>query len=127
LVSQLYNDPYRLVQGTKLPEAMGQPASECWPEIWDVVGPLVETPASERRRLGIITNRRTRFAEAIWSYLELFGRPRRGAATSDNRERQPQGQAAVLALLRTDYRLFQVGHAEGLGDDFNSQRVEHAL
>src|SRR5215472_11749950 len=41
---QLYNDPYRPVLGTKHPESMGQPASECWPEIWDVIGPLVETP-----------------------------------------------------------------------------------
>jgi signal transduction histidine kinase len=41
---QLYNDPYRPVLGTKHPQSMGQPASECWHEIWDVIGPLVETP-----------------------------------------------------------------------------------
>src|SRR5262249_15772262 len=23
---------------------MGQPARECWPEIWDIIGPLIETP-----------------------------------------------------------------------------------
>src|ERR1700719_4563891 len=25
---------------------MGQPASECFPEIWDVIGPLIDTPFS---------------------------------------------------------------------------------
>src|SRR5262245_13021279 len=42
---QLYNDPYRPIPGTKHPErALGRPASECWAEIWHVIGPLVETP-----------------------------------------------------------------------------------
>src|ERR1700722_2267194 len=41
---QLYNDPYRPVLGDKHPAAMGQPASECFPEIWDVIGPLIDTP-----------------------------------------------------------------------------------
>ncbi|HJU17667.1 MAG TPA: response regulator [Stellaceae bacterium] len=41
---QLYNDPYRPVLGTKHPSSMGQPASECWKEIWDIIGPLIETP-----------------------------------------------------------------------------------
>ncbi|MGH7055315.1 MAG: ATP-binding protein, partial [Stellaceae bacterium] len=41
---QLYNDPYRPVLGTKHPCSLGQPASECWAEIWHVIGPLIETP-----------------------------------------------------------------------------------
>jgi hypothetical protein len=41
---QLYNDPYRPVLGDKHPASMGQPASECFPEIWDVIGPLIDTP-----------------------------------------------------------------------------------
>ncbi len=41
---QLYNDPYRPVLGTKHPKSLGQPANECFPEIWDVIGPLIETP-----------------------------------------------------------------------------------
>src|SRR5262245_43896789 len=39
---QLYNDPYRPIPGTKHPErALGRPASECWAEIWHVIGPLI--------------------------------------------------------------------------------------
>ena len=42
--AQLYNDAYRPILGSKHPRSMGQPASECWPEIWPVVAPLVEAP-----------------------------------------------------------------------------------
>ncbi|HXE84399.1 MAG TPA: ATP-binding protein [Gemmatimonadales bacterium] len=41
---QLYNDAYRPVLGSKHPRSMGQRASECWPEIWDIIGPLIDTP-----------------------------------------------------------------------------------
>ena len=41
---QLYNDPYRPVLGDKHPAAMGQPAKECFPEIWAIIGPLIDTP-----------------------------------------------------------------------------------
>jgi PAS domain S-box-containing protein len=41
---QLYNDAYRPVLGDKHPGSMGQPASECFPEIWEVIGPLIDTP-----------------------------------------------------------------------------------
>ena len=41
---QLYNDAYRPVLGAKHPKSMGQPARECWPEIWHIIGPLIETP-----------------------------------------------------------------------------------
>ena len=41
---QLYNDAYRPVPGTKHPRSMGQAAAECWPEIWSIIGPLVDTP-----------------------------------------------------------------------------------
>ncbi|HUG13397.1 MAG TPA: ATP-binding protein, partial [Thermomicrobiales bacterium] len=41
---QFYNDPYRPIPGSKHPAALGQPARECWAEIWDVIGPLIDTP-----------------------------------------------------------------------------------
>ena len=41
---QLYNNAYRPVLGTKHPRSMGQPANECFPEIWDIIGPLIDTP-----------------------------------------------------------------------------------
>lgn len=41
---QLYNDAYRPIPGAKHPRSMGQPARECWPEIWHIIGPLIDTP-----------------------------------------------------------------------------------
>jgi hypothetical protein len=32
------------IPGAKHPKSMGQPASQCWSEIWHVIGPLIETP-----------------------------------------------------------------------------------
>ena len=42
---QFYNDPYRPVLGAKHPDkALGHPASECWAEIWNIIGPLIDRP-----------------------------------------------------------------------------------
>jgi hypothetical protein len=42
---QLYNDAYAPIPGAKHPDrALGRPASECWAEIWDVIGPLIDRP-----------------------------------------------------------------------------------
>jgi PAS domain S-box-containing protein len=41
---QLYNDAYRPIPGAKHPLSMGQPASECWAEIWHIIGPMIEAP-----------------------------------------------------------------------------------
>ncbi len=41
---QLYNTAYQPVLGVKHPQAMGQPGRECWPEIWHIIGPLIERP-----------------------------------------------------------------------------------
>jgi signal transduction histidine kinase/DNA-binding response OmpR family regulator/PAS domain-containing protein len=36
---QLYNHAYRSLLGDKHPAALGQPAAECWAEIWSTIGP----------------------------------------------------------------------------------------
>jgi signal transduction histidine kinase/CheY-like chemotaxis protein len=38
-LTNLYNDAYKAIVGGKHPEALGQPASVVWREIWDQVGP----------------------------------------------------------------------------------------
>ncbi len=42
----IYNDAYRPILGNKHPKSMGQPVSECWAEIWDILKPLIEKPFS---------------------------------------------------------------------------------
>jgi PAS domain S-box-containing protein len=41
---QMYNDASWPALGTKHPRSMGQAASECWAEIWHIIGPLIEAP-----------------------------------------------------------------------------------
>ena len=41
---QIYNDAAQPALGEKHPNSLGQPASECWSEIWHIIGPLIETP-----------------------------------------------------------------------------------
>ncbi|MFL5262824.1 MAG: ATP-binding protein, partial [Anaeromyxobacteraceae bacterium] len=38
----LYNDAYRTIIGDKHPRSLGQPGRECWPEIWDTIGPMLQ-------------------------------------------------------------------------------------
>jgi hypothetical protein len=40
---QIYIDAYIPVPGLKNPRSVGQRASECWEEIWHIIGPLVDT------------------------------------------------------------------------------------
>jgi hypothetical protein len=41
---QIYNDAYRPVLGSKHPWGLGLPTSQCWSQIWHVIGPLIDTP-----------------------------------------------------------------------------------
>lgn len=40
---KFYNDPYIAIVGGKHPAALGQPASVVWREIWNEIGPMLET------------------------------------------------------------------------------------
>jgi PAS domain S-box-containing protein len=60
----LYNDAYRPTFGAKHPWALGQPARECWREVWDVLRPLFE---------GVM-----RTGEAFWAQDHLFYLERHG-------------------------------------------------
>src|SRR4030095_12027185 len=42
---QIYNDHYSPILGAKHPQqSMGKPFRECWHEVYDILGPLVDTP-----------------------------------------------------------------------------------
>jgi signal transduction histidine kinase/DNA-binding response OmpR family regulator len=40
----IYNDAYRPILGTKHPNALGKPFREVWPEIKDILSPLIDSP-----------------------------------------------------------------------------------
>jgi signal transduction histidine kinase/FixJ family two-component response regulator len=61
----IYNDAYRPILGSiKHPAAMGQRGSECWPEIWNIIGPMLE---------GVMTT-----GTATWSTNQLLPLERNG-------------------------------------------------
>jgi PAS domain S-box-containing protein len=39
----LYNDPYKSIIGGKHPWALGKPTSQVWREIWDSIGPMLDS------------------------------------------------------------------------------------
>ncbi|HZS76415.1 MAG TPA: ATP-binding protein [Ktedonobacteraceae bacterium] len=63
---KLYNDAYKPILGKKHPKALGQRGKECWPEIWDIIGPMLE---------GVLTR-----GEATWSENQLLLLERNGFA-----------------------------------------------
>src|SRR5262249_9766065 len=81
-----YNDSYRRTLGRKHPEALGRPGREVYPEIWDVIGPMLEHVMAT--------------GEATWSanlplLLERNGYPEETYHTfSYTPIRDPQGKVA---------------------------------
>ncbi len=78
---QIYNDAYRpSFKEGKHPEALGQRGKECWPEIWDIIGPQIEavmadgTPTFRRNSL-VPIYRNGRIEDVYWtySYSPIFG------------------------------------------------------
>jgi signal transduction histidine kinase/DNA-binding response OmpR family regulator len=61
----LYNDAYRPMLGaTKHPQALGSRGQDCWPEIWDLIGPMLE---------GVVAR-----GEATWSNDQMLPLDRNG-------------------------------------------------
>jgi PAS domain S-box-containing protein len=72
---QFYNDPYRFTLGNngKHPTALGQKARECWPDIWHLIGPVIEQVMeggeanwTENQRFTVTRNDKTE--EVYWTY-----------------------------------------------------------
>jgi hypothetical protein len=61
---KLYNDDYASILGAKHPAALGRPGREVWPEIWHIIGPMLE---------GVLAR-----GEATWSDDQLLVLSRRG-------------------------------------------------
>jgi PAS domain S-box-containing protein len=66
----LYNDEYMPIIGAKHPAALGQAGAECWPEIWDLVGPMLsqvlQTGQPTRSRDMLLSLQRKGFAEECY-------------------------------------------------------------
>jgi len=62
----LYNDAYRQIISGKHPAALGQPGRECWPEIWHVIGPMLDA---------VLSRGESTFSEDLMLPLERKGFP----------------------------------------------------
>ncbi len=66
----IYNDQWRQIPGDKHPWALGRPAREVWPEIWDTVGPLfsrvLTTGKATRSRDALLAMHRRGFTEECY-------------------------------------------------------------
>ncbi|MGB6979320.1 MAG: PAS domain S-box protein [Candidatus Acidiferrales bacterium] len=71
---QFYNDGYRpSIRADKHPKAVGQRGVECWPEIWSIIGPQIDSVMSEGRATWhanqlVPINRDGRLEEVYWTY-----------------------------------------------------------
>ena len=65
-VVMLYNDAYRQLIGAKHPRALGQPGRDCWPEIWHVIGPMLDA---------VLSRGESTFSEDLMLPLERKGFP----------------------------------------------------
>ena len=71
---QFYNDGYRpSIREDKHPSAVGQRGAECWPEIWPIIGPQIETVMNdglstwnENQLVPIMRN--GKLEEVYWTY-----------------------------------------------------------
>ena len=68
----LYNDAYLPLLGTKHP-ALGKPGEAVWPEIWDVIGPMLDSVMSSGQAtwsedLLLPMNRHGYWEETYWTY-----------------------------------------------------------
>jgi PAS domain S-box-containing protein len=71
---QFYNDGYRpSIRADKHPNAVGQRGADCWPEIWSIIGPQIESVMNEGRSTWNINqlvpiNRDGKLEEVYWTY-----------------------------------------------------------
>lgn len=118
---QIYNDAYMPILGDKHPRALGQRAAECWPEIWDSIGPMLrgvlqtnEATWAENLLLRLQRNERVEDCFFTFSYSPVDEGSRVGGVfcavhettAAVLRERESRERAEALAKLdraRTDF------------------------
>ncbi|HEX4310320.1 MAG TPA: ATP-binding protein [Acidobacteriaceae bacterium] len=71
---QFYNDGYRpSIREDKHPRALGQNGRDCWPEIWSIIGPQIDTvmttgEATWHENQLVPINRNGKLEDVYWTY-----------------------------------------------------------
>ncbi|HET9597903.1 MAG TPA: PAS domain-containing protein, partial [Anaeromyxobacteraceae bacterium] len=106
----LYNDAYRHLVGDKHPRSMGQSARECWPEIWDTIGPMLA---------GVLDEGRTTYVEDLMLPLQRHGFPEECYFTftySPIRVESGEVGGVFCAVTETTQRVYGARQAFALRD-----------
>lgn len=69
----LYNDAWASIPGDRHPYALGRPAQTVWSDIWDVIGPQLETVVTQAEGLSafdqlLLMKREADICETYWNY-----------------------------------------------------------
>ncbi len=95
----LYNDAWSPILGSKHPWALGRPAVEVWPEIWDTIGPMfaqvMATGDATYSEDQLLLMHRHGYTEEC--YFNFTFSPIRGEA--------PQVEGVFNAVIETTYRV----------------------
>ncbi|PRX50378.1 response regulator receiver and ANTAR domain protein [Prauserella shujinwangii] len=72
-LTQIFNEAFTPLLGEKYPDAIGQPAAECWAEVWPEVGPLAEQVlrgdgATYSENLRLFMRRHGYLEETYWTF-----------------------------------------------------------
>jgi PAS domain S-box-containing protein len=62
----LYNDAYSAILGSKHPWALGQTCRDCWAEIWDTIGPMLD---------GVVNSAQATWSDDLLLVLKRHGYP----------------------------------------------------
>ena len=62
----IYNDAYSAILGSKHPRALGQPCRDCWAEIWDTIGPMLD---------GVVKSAQATWSDDLLLLLQRHGYP----------------------------------------------------
>ncbi|MGC4007054.1 MAG: PAS domain-containing protein [Pirellulales bacterium] len=77
-LTQIYNEAYAVIAGTKHPQALGQPTYECWAEIAEIVRPIYDRVlAGESVALTDLPLRLDRFGRLEDAYITVAYNPAR--------------------------------------------------
>jgi hypothetical protein len=103
----LYNDAYLPLLGTKHP-ALGKPGEVVWPEIWDVIGPMLDSVMSSGQAtwsedLLLPMDRHGYWEETYWTYSHSPLHDDEGwcAGCSPRSVTPPSGSSASAGPCRT--------------------------
>jgi signal transduction histidine kinase/ActR/RegA family two-component response regulator len=113
---QIYNDAYRQIIGDKHPAALGMPSARCWPEVWDLTGPIY---------------RRVFAGETVYLENQLYRLQRRAAAFDDVHlticySPVPAENASVGGVLVTMIETTELLAAQTAARDANTRLEQRA-